>query len=72
MVDGVVGPRHALKAERDLQQARAAAAIATHYLRLPFDPQPLSALPTELRKLTAEVLLDEPDGVSSSGLEPKW
>jgi hypothetical protein len=43
--------REPLKRRRDIDQAKAAAEIATRYLSLPFEPEPLSALPSALRDL---------------------
>jgi hypothetical protein len=61
--------RDPLKSSRDLEQARAAAKIASRYLRLPFDSQALSALPAALRKLVPNVV---PDDESPASLEPRW
>lgn len=60
--------REALKARRDIAQAKAAGAIAVHYLRLPFDAKPLAALPAELRALAGEVVPPGRTGAS----EPNW
>jgi len=61
--------RDPLKAGRDLEQARFAAAIATHYLRRSFESPDLAALPTELRQLTPAVISTE--NTPKSG-EPNW
>jgi hypothetical protein len=47
--------REPLKVERDLDQAKAAATIATQYLRLSFDSQELQALPKALRELAPQL-----------------
>jgi hypothetical protein len=48
--------REPLKAVRDMEQARAAAAIATRFLSKPFDSPELSALPKPLRDLAPKLL----------------
>jgi Nucleotidyltransferase len=47
--------REPLKVKRDLEQAKAAATIATQYLRLPFDSPELQALPKALRDLSPQL-----------------
>jgi hypothetical protein len=47
--------REPLKVKRDLEQAKAAATIATQYLRLSFDSPELEALPKQLRDLAPEL-----------------
>jgi hypothetical protein len=47
--------REPLKVKRDLEQAKAAAAIAIQYLRLPFDSPELQALPGALRELAPQL-----------------
>jgi len=47
--------REPLKVKRDLEQAKAAATIATQYLRLSFDSQELQALPRALRDLVPQL-----------------
>jgi hypothetical protein len=49
--------RDPVKKTRDLEQARAAAIIATRYLRRPFEGPDLAALPNALRAL-APTLVD--------------
>lgn len=60
--------REPIKAVRDLEQAKAAARIATHYLRKSLDTPDLSALPNELREM-APLLIDV--GVPNAG-RPNW
>jgi hypothetical protein len=48
--------REPLKKTRDLEQAKAAAEIATRYLQLPFESEALAALPTALRALAPELI----------------
>lgn len=60
--------REPIKAVRDLEQAKAAAAIATRYLRKSFDSSDLSALPNALRELAPELIDADPS--PSSG--PHW
>ena len=52
--------REPLKRRRDIDQAKAAAEMATRYLRLPFEPEPLSALPAALRKLIPTIAPSTP------------
>jgi hypothetical protein len=48
--------REPAKAKRDFQQARAAAIIATRYLRRPFESPELDALPRSLRELAPKIV----------------
>lgn len=63
--------REPLKMQRDIQQARAAAAIATRYLRLPFEVDALSALPLALRNLLPEAI-EHRDNEGGDSTEPRW
>ena len=63
--------REPLKVRRDVEQARAAAAIAMRYLRLPFETDALSALPLALRNLLSEVSEDQ-DKQDDARTEPRW
>jgi hypothetical protein len=63
--------REPLKAKRDLQQAQAAALIATRYLRRSFESTELDALPKELRELAPKIATPNANG--SKGLKkPNW
>jgi hypothetical protein len=62
--------RDPLKAPRDLAQAKAAALIATRYLRRSFDDPDLAALPASLRERAA-LLATAGSGESTSGT-PDW
>lgn len=62
--------REPVKAARDIAQARAAAAIATRYLRRAFDAPDLTALPKALRDLAPAVTAAEGPGVSPD--RPNW
>lgn len=48
--------REPLKAARDLEQAKAAAIIATQYLRKSFDGPDLTALPSALREIAPQLI----------------
>lgn len=63
--------REPLKAVRDLEQAKAAAIIATQYLKKTFDASDLTALPHELRELAPKLIADVfiPTKPSTT---PKW
>jgi hypothetical protein len=63
--------REALKAPRDLEQAKAAAVIATQYLRLAFDSKDLAALPASLRELAPKLSLEVPGADKQPGA-PNW
>lgn len=63
--------REPLKIRRDIEQARAAAAIATQYLRLPFDSDALNALPVDLRNLLPEAT-EKQQSRDSGRTEPNW
>lgn len=52
--------REPLKAVRDLEQAKAAANIATRYLKKSFDSPDLSALPNALRELAPKLIDADP------------
>jgi hypothetical protein len=60
--------REPLRAARDLEQAKAAAKIAMHYLKKSFDSPELSALPRALRE-TAPMLIDTDQPPTNT---PKW
>jgi hypothetical protein len=60
--------REQLKAARDLEQAKAAADIATRYLKKPFDGPDLSALPNTLRELAPKLLGAD----ASPSTRPDW
>lgn len=64
--------RESLKAKRDLEQAKDAAAIATKYLRLSFESEDLEALPGELRRLAPQLLSQAPQEASDLSSEPNW
>jgi hypothetical protein len=59
--------REPVKAVRDLEQARAAASIATRYLKKSFDSPELSALPAVLRDMAPMLGDAEPPKVSRPG-----
>jgi len=63
--------RERLKAKRDWEQAKFAAAIAVQYLQLPFDSKDLEALPGSLRKLAPE-LSRTIEEVSEHSSKPDW
>jgi hypothetical protein len=60
--------REPLKAVRDLQQAKAAASIATRYLKKPFDSPELSALPNALREIAPQLIDADPP----QAIKPNW
>jgi hypothetical protein len=60
--------REQLKAVRDLEQAKAAAIIATRYLKKSFDNPDLSALPSTLRELAPKLIDANPPKTSN----PDW
>jgi hypothetical protein len=60
--------REPLKAVRDLEQAKAAARIATRYLNKSFDSPELSALPNALREIAPKLIDSDPPHASS----PNW
>jgi hypothetical protein len=60
--------REPLKAVRDLEQAKAAANIATGYLKKSFDNPDLSALPNALRELAPKLIDADPPPSS----RPNW
>jgi hypothetical protein len=60
--------REPVKAVRDLEQAKAAASIATRYLKKSFDSAELSALPNALREI-APMLIDTS---ASQAARPDW
>jgi hypothetical protein len=62
--------REQLKAVRDLEQAKAAAAIATRYLKKSFESADLSALPNALRELAPKLINADANPPASS--KPNW
>jgi hypothetical protein len=60
--------REQLKAVRDMEQAKAAASIATRYLKKSFDSPDLSALPNALRELAPTLIETSPNPSS----KPNW
>lgn len=60
--------REQLKAVRDLEQAKAAASIATRYLKSSFDSSDLSALPNTLRELAPQLI----EANSPPSTRPNW
>jgi hypothetical protein len=67
--------REPVKARRDFEQARAAAIIATRYLRRPFDGPDLSALPNSLRELAptiTDAITDANRGAAGADVTPDW
>jgi hypothetical protein len=60
--------REPVKAVRDLEQARAAARIATQYLKKAFDAPELSALPKLLRESAPKLIEAAPPQTS----KPNW
>jgi len=60
--------REPLKAVRDLEQAKAAANIATRYLKKSFDSPELSALPNALREIASSLIDADPPQTS----RPRW
>ena len=63
--------RDPLKSTRDLEQARAAAAIATGYLKKSFDAPELKALPNELRELASKLFANARASTKQS-TTPNW
>ena len=63
--------REPLKAMRDLEQAKAAAIIATQYLKKTFDAADLAALPNELRNMAPKLLADVTTATKRS-TTPNW
>jgi hypothetical protein len=63
--------REPVKAERDREQAKVAATIATQYLRRQFDSPELSALPQSLRDRAPELMKPEQSGGAEIG-SPDW
>ncbi len=63
--------RDPLKATRDLEQAKAAATIATRYLKKSFEGQDLTALPKELREI-APKLIEDADTPIKPATKPNW
>jgi hypothetical protein len=63
--------RDPVKARRDFEQAKAAAIIATGYLRKPFDGPELAALPNALRALAPKIADAINDTVSENNM-PDW
>ena len=60
--------REPVKAVRDLDQAKAAANIATRYLKKSFESPDLSALPNALRELAPQLIdVDPPQAI-----KPNW
>ena len=65
--------REPLKTLRDTEQAQAAATIATRYLRMPFEDQALSALPSELRELVPQAMATaRPEADKPASDAPNW
>jgi hypothetical protein len=60
--------REPLRAVRDMEQAKAAANIATRYLKKSFDSPELSALPTALREISPKLIDTDPPPTS----RPDW
>jgi hypothetical protein len=60
--------REPVKAARDLEQAKAAAIIATRYLNKPFDSSELTALPKALLEIIPKVLAEDVPKVA----KPNW
>lgn len=63
--------REPIKAVRDLEQAKAAAIIATRYLKKSFDSPDLTALPNELREI-APKLIGNIDTPIKPMTKPNW
>jgi hypothetical protein len=63
--------REPVKARRDFEQAKAAAIIATRYLRRPFDSPDLAALPNSLKDL-APGITDAIGSVADGDGTPDW
>ncbi len=64
--------REPIKAARDLEQARLAAAIATRYLRLEFGSSDLAALPSALRELAPALSVAETAEHRQKPGQPNW
>jgi hypothetical protein len=65
--------RDPVKAGRDREQARAAARIATRYLRLSFDAPDLSAVPAAMRQAADDLAADGPaTDAGADGDTPDW
>jgi hypothetical protein len=60
--------REPVKAVRDLEQAKAAASIATGYLQKQFNSPELSALPNALREIAPELVAADPPQTN----KPNW
>jgi hypothetical protein len=63
--------REPVKAVRDLEQAKAAAIIATRYLKKPFDSPDLTALPNVLRE-NAPKLVEDVNTPINPATKPNW
>ena len=63
--------RDPLKAKRDLAQAKAAALLATRYLRLSFESPDLSELPASLRQLS-EAIVEVELPATTRDITPNW
>lgn len=63
--------REPVKARRDFEQAKAAAVIATRYLRRAFDSPDLAALPNSLRDLVPRIT-DAIEGAAYGDGTPDW
>jgi hypothetical protein len=63
--------REPLKAARDLEQAKAAAIIATRYLKKSFDGPELTALPNSLREMAAG-LIEDVNTPLTPATKPNW
>jgi hypothetical protein len=63
--------REKTKAVRDLEQAKAAAIIASRYLKKSFDSPDLSALPKALREI-APKLIEDVDMPTQPATKPSW
>jgi hypothetical protein len=63
--------REPVRAKRDFQQARAAAIIATRYLRRPFESPELDALPSSLRELAPKIV-DVSNDDAKDLAKPNW
>jgi hypothetical protein len=63
--------REPIKAARDLEQAKAAAIIATQYLKKSFDGPDLMALPNALREVAPKLIKDA-NTSTKSATKPNW
>jgi hypothetical protein len=63
--------REPIKAKRDFEQAKAAAIVATRYLRRSFDSPDLAALPNSLREIAPKLAVAASNDTKNS-TEPKW